>query len=362
MIAGLQAGHGKRLALFLKHADGLTVDENFNLVQVGLEGQRAVPGGRRRGGLGGGWRVGQQQVGVEAAAVGSGILLSPGFLADLRVDVLGQLVGAHHAVAIGVGGAAHSLHHVVSEDAVAAVQIGTLEGTLAVAAGGEREQRCPQVRKRVVQRGRLFRRDGAAMASVRQEDLVSGVYLVSDHGAQLVHGIAGGFDARGIEIRRRQVSFAPVEEAVAREVDEHAVAIPGDRRQPLVDFAPHGGQRGLRTGEDLDVLRLETAAFRADQDRVHGLRVAFREPELELLGELGIARDADHHGVTARRRLGRWRRRGGFGVQLFHFEVALPVRRRRLLGKRGNQHGGGCGEKDIPKQHDSPHLCARRNS
>ena len=139
MLTGLEAGHGKRLALLLKHADGLAIDENLHLVQVGLERQRAELGSRRRGRFGGGWRVSQQQIGVEAAAVGSRILPSLGLLADLRVDVLGQLVGAHHAVAIRVRGAAHALHHVVSEDAMAAIQFGTLEGTFAVAAGGERE-------------------------------------------------------------------------------------------------------------------------------------------------------------------------------------------------------------------------------
>ena len=204
------------------------------------------------------------------------------------------------------------------------------------------------------------------MAGVRQEDLVSGVYLVADRGAQLVHGIAGGFDVRGVEIRRRQVSLAAVEETMAREVDEHAVALLGDRRQPLVDLAPHGGQRSLRASEHLDVLRLEAAAFRADQNRVHGLRVALREPELEFLGELGIARDADHHGITARRRLGRLRRGGGFRVQPFHFQVALLAGRRLLLGRRPggkgeNQQGCGGVENNGAKRH-SVHLCARRNS
>ena len=41
---------------------------------------------------------------------------------------------------LAIGRAFHALHHVIGEDAVAALEVGALEGLLAGAAGGQREQ------------------------------------------------------------------------------------------------------------------------------------------------------------------------------------------------------------------------------
>ena len=53
------------------------------------------------------------------------------------MDILGQLIRSHDTIARFIRRAFQSLHDVVSEDAVAAAPVLTLERPFAVAAGGE---------------------------------------------------------------------------------------------------------------------------------------------------------------------------------------------------------------------------------
>ena len=84
-------------------------------------------------------------LGIVVGLVGGGVLPAGGVLADLGVDVLGELVGGDHAIAGGVGVAFHALDHVVGEDAVAALEVGAFEGVLAGAAGGEGEEALAEI-------------------------------------------------------------------------------------------------------------------------------------------------------------------------------------------------------------------------
>ena len=64
---------------------------------------------------------------------------------------------------------------------------------------------------------------------------------------------------------------------MAREVDQHPVVAVRRRRQPLLELVPQVGQRGPRSHQLVDVLGVEVAAFRADENRVHGFGVALGE-------------------------------------------------------------------------------------
>ena len=81
-LHGVLAGRQARAALtglpLSSDADGLAIDEDFDAVHVGLENQGAELRRGRGGGLGVRGNVGQQHVGIEAAAVGSGVLLAVG--------------------------------------------------------------------------------------------------------------------------------------------------------------------------------------------------------------------------------------------------------------------------------------------
>ena len=276
--AGLDAGQAQRRALVddaLAHA----VDEDLGGVHVGLDDEVAELRRRQVGGLDVGGVVGQHHVGVEAAALAGGVLLLLRGEADVGVDVLGELVGGDHAVAVGVGLAFEALDDVVGEDAVAAAPVGALKALLAVAAGGEREERLLQVEQRGVDRGAVVELSACGvMAPEWQASVMSTFHLPlilrADVRAEGVHGVGGRGDVVDVHVIGREVRLAGGDEAVAGEVDQHAVVVLGDGGQPDLQLVADVGDGRLLIDELVDVLRGELAAFGADECGVHVLGVA----------------------------------------------------------------------------------------
>src|ERR1019366_5864600 len=250
--------------------------------------------------------------------------------------VLGELVGGDHAIAGGVGGTFHALDDEVSENAVAAFEIGDFEGLLAGAASGEGEEALVEIAQGMIEALRILGCDGTGVAGVGEEGLGLGVDPASDHAAELVHGIAGLGDAVALEIERRQVALALEHETVAGEVDEDAVIRLGNTGEPGTDLAAHVGERGLVAGEQMDVLDAEVAAFGADERGEDGLGVAFGELELVFVRQVAVAGDADDDGVADGDLQGLG---GGDGVKSLDFEIAL-------LGLLGEGQGGGEGDQE----------------
>ena len=149
------------------------------------------------------------------------------------MHVLGELVGGHDAIARSIGRAYHALHHVVRENAVAALQIGGFKGALTRAAGSEREERLVQLAERVIQAFGILqgdgRGDGARVAGVGEQDLRPGPDLAAHHRAELIHRVTRGADVVQIDIGGRKVALSLVHESVAGEIDENAVVLLGDR-------------------------------------------------------------------------------------------------------------------------------------
>src|SRR5262245_48901660 len=100
----------------------------------------------------------------------------------LGMDVLGEFVGGHDPILGSIGGAFESLLHVVGEYAVAAFEIGAFERLFAHAAGGKGEERLIEIGERAVEILRVFRRDGAAVAGIGEQDLPF-LDLSADHRA-----------------------------------------------------------------------------------------------------------------------------------------------------------------------------------
>ena len=68
-------------------------------------------------------------------------------VAHVGMNILGEFVGGHNAVAIGVRFTFHAFDDVVGEDAVPAAPFSALEGLLAIAAGRNGKQRLIQVQQ-----------------------------------------------------------------------------------------------------------------------------------------------------------------------------------------------------------------------
>ncbi len=137
-----------------------------------------------------------------------------------------------------VGLPLQALHHVVGEDAVAAAPVRALVRHFAVAAGGHRKQAFVGAEQLVVDGLDVgIGVDGAAMAGVGEQNLPFALYLGSEHPPQLLHRIPGGVDMFGIDVVGRQIPLAPVHETVAGEIDQHAIVVAGNRRQPSFELA-----------------------------------------------------------------------------------------------------------------------------
>jgi hypothetical protein len=200
MLAGREARQHEWLALG-DDSHRFAVHEHLGVIHV--DGDRH--GSELRRGSGGRIHIGGDErkphVLVVTAAVGGGILRAFGGFANLSMHILGQFVGGYDAVVRrGVGLAFQTLDHIVSEDAVAAFELGRFVATFAIAAGGQREQRLGEVSEPMIQALGIFGRNGAAVAGIGQQDLPLGVNLAADGGAQFVHGIAGAFDIGRIEV------------------------------------------------------------------------------------------------------------------------------------------------------------------
>ena len=144
MGAGRDSGQAQRSG-FVHDALTDAVQENLNAVPVGLNDERA----ELRGRFGRNARAArierQHHIGIEAAALGCGVLALAGGVPDVGMNVFGEFVGGHHAIAGSIGFALQSFNDVVRENAMAATPLRALEGLLPVAAGGEGEQRAVQI-------------------------------------------------------------------------------------------------------------------------------------------------------------------------------------------------------------------------
>src|SRR5262249_12393277 len=166
-------------------------------------------------------------------AFGGGVLPRVARLAHVTVRVFGQFVGRDDAVAVLVGLALQSFYDIVSENTVPAAPIRAFIRRLAVAAGGQREERSVQIEQAAVE-GRVVGCDGAVVAGVGHQPLVGGVDAAADDLAERLHGIAGAGNVLGVQIVRREIRFAAENKSVAGKVDEDAVFWFGNVRQPLL--------------------------------------------------------------------------------------------------------------------------------
>jgi len=110
---------------------------------------------------------------------------------------------------------------------------------------------------------------------------------------------------------------------MAGEVDQHAVVVVGGGGQPLFELVAEVGQRGPGSHQLVDILGVEVAAFRADENRVHGFGVALGELQLILGWQVFVSGNPHHQRVGARNGDGRGRR--GRGLDLGRAALVLQV-------------------------------------
>ncbi len=283
-----------------------------------------------------GRHIGEEHVRIEAAAVGGRVLRAAGGLPDVLVNIFGQLVGGDDPITALIRRPLQAPDHIVSEDAVAATPVRTLERSLAVTARGQREDRAAQVEQRAVDRLDVgLRRDRAAVAGIGQQHLPLRLDQRAKRVSEIRHRISSLLHVLRIEVVRRQIRHAVDDEAVPGEVDEHPVVGTGHRRQPLFELLLHVGERRLSPHQTVDVLRPEVPTLRTDEHRVHRLGVAGGVAELLVFGKVFVVADADGQGVAARNHYLLLRPGLRLDDVFLHPQVALLLLRRLL--SRGEQ-------------------------
>ena len=217
-------------------------------------------------------------------------------------DVLDDLVGGDPAVAgIVVGLPQQGPGQVVGEETESGRQSRVVVGLFPLSGRREGQEVLRQAAPLPVERlVRRLGRDLAGMTRVREQHLPPGLDAVRHDVAQRRHGVGGLLEAAPIDVRRGQVPPAVLDEPVADEIDGHPIGRLRHRRQPLLDLAPDGGQRGLPARQHPDVLRRKRAAFLADEHAVHLERITLGKRQLLGCVQIGIVAHADYEGIAAR--------------------------------------------------------------
>ena len=227
---------------------------------------------------------------------------------------------------------------------MAAAPFIALEALLAVAAGGDREERFLQVEQSLVDLGAVgLGGDRAGVAGVRDQHLPLAVDLSADVLAQLVHRVGGPGNVVQVDVVGRQIRLAARDKAVSGEVDQHPVVVLGDRGQPRLKLLLDVCGGGVFVDQLVDVLGGKLPALGADQHGVDRFGVAVGIFQLRLGRQVLVLRDADHQRIAARdfdRNLAGWSRRLFLEGKIAVLVVARGGLGRRGLGRRGL--GRGC--------------------